>query len=83
MIVPVNIEVPAPTVNLNLPQGMPLMCDIKEASHIFGVSEGTLRKLYNRNRNDFPAKKIGRAFMILVPDLYAWIKDFPGDIPTE
>lgn len=82
MKVPVVLDVGEPTVNI---QVMPpvMVCDIVKASELFGVSVSTLQKLA-RNNPDFPIKKIGRSLLFLVPDCYAWIRDYPDRvIPTD
>lgn len=72
--VPVEVSIPTPTINITLPMGTPLMCDVKEASKLFGISERELTDLRKRNK-DFPVRKIGRTVRYLVPDLYAWFRD--------
>jgi len=83
MRVPVTVEVDTPVVNITLPANMPLMCDIDEASRLFGISPRTFAALRKQHK-DFPVKHVGRGVMYLVPDLYAWFRDYPGAvIPTE
>ena len=82
MTVPLSVEVPAPTINITLPTGTPLMCGAKEAAQLFGISERTLQALRRRHK-DFPVRKIGASVGYLVPDLYAWFRDYGGDIETE
>lgn len=72
--VPVEVSVPTPTINIVLPADAPLMCDVKTASKLFGLSERELTDLRKRNK-DFPARKIGRTVRFLVPDLYAWFRE--------
>ena len=68
---------------ITLPAGTPLMCDVEEAAKLFGISRTTLYglvKLYP----DFPVKMVGRGVRYLVPDMYAWFREFPDKtIPTE
>ena len=81
MKVPVEVEVP--TINITLPTSIPLMCDATEAERLFGVSRTTLWELA-RTYPDFPVKSIGRGLRYLVPDLYAWFRDYPDRaIPTK
>ena len=82
MTVPVNFEIPTPTINITLPTNTPLMCDIKEAAKLFTVSERTLITLRQRYK-DFPVRKVGSTVKYLVPDLYAWFRDYGGDIETQ
>lgn len=83
MRVPVMVEVDAPVVNITLPPSLPLMCDGTEAARLFGISTGTLAKLRRQHR-DFPVRLVGDSVRYLVPDLYAWFRDYPGaTVPTE
>ena len=83
MKVPFEIEVPTPTVNITLPTNTPLMCDADQAAKLFGLSKTTLYGL-TKAHPDFPAKAVGRGVRYLVPDMYAWFRDYPGSkIPTE
>lgn len=82
MRVPIEIEVPTPTVTITLPSNIPLMCDADEAERLFGLSRKTM-DVMRRNHKDMPVKKIGHSVRYLVPDLYAWFRDYPGDIPVE
>lgn len=82
MTVPVEVNVDTQTINITLPMGTPLMCDGKEAARLFGVSERSLASL-RRNYRDFPVRKVGASVKYLVPDLYAWFRDFAGPIETE
>jgi len=64
MTVPIEVQVPTPTINITLPASIPLMCDGDEAARIFGISR--------------------RSVNYLVPDLYAWFRDYPDrKIPVE
>lgn len=66
-----------------LPVGTPLMCDVDEAARLFGISRTTLYGLA-KAYPDFPVRKIGSGVRYLVPDLYAWFRDFPDrSIETE
>lgn len=80
--VPLELDLPAPVINLMLPANMPLMCDAQKAAELTGISPTTLRQLRRRHK-DFPAKNVGRSVYYLMPDLYAWVRDYPGDIETE
>lgn len=83
MKVNIPVEVGAPIINITLPANVPLTCDINKATELFGVGETTLRKLIKKNA-DMPVKKIGEKLIFLVPDMYAWIRDFPESrIPTD
>lgn len=82
MKVNVPLEIGAPVIRIEMPPTMPLMCDGAEAGRLFGLSAGTLKKL-ERTHRDFPVKRIGGAVRYMVPELYAWMRDYPGDIPTE
>lgn len=75
MIVP--IEIPATTISITLPADTPLMCDADEASRLFRIGKTTLWSL-RKNYPDFPARTIGRGVWFLVPEMYAWFRDFPG-----
>ena len=61
-----------------LPENTPLMCDAKRVQELFGIGKTTLDEL--RKYNDFPVKKIGRSVWYLVPDLYAWLRDYPDRV---
>lgn len=79
----VPIEVENPSVQLTLPKEMPLMCDADEAGRLFGLSRTTLDAL-RRKHPDFPARKIGGGIRYLVPEVYAWFRDYPGaSVPLE
>lgn len=66
-----------------LPPMTPLMCDADRASELFGIGKTTLNTLRRRHK-DFPVRTIGRSVWYLVPDMYAWFRDYPGgEIPTE
>ena len=81
MKVPVEVEVPE--INITMPMNMPLMCDVDKAVELFGIGKTTLAAL-RKNHPDFPCRTIGRSVWYLVPDLYAWLRDYPGGrIPTE
>ena len=68
---------------VTLPTGTPLMCDVDEATRLFGISRTTLYGLA-REYPDFPVKKVGSGVRYLVPDMYAWFRDFPDrTIATE
>lgn len=82
MRVPLEIEVPTPQITITLPTNVPLMCSADEASRLFGLSRKTLDSL-RKAHSDFPVKKIGHGVLYLVPDLYAWFRDYPGAIPVE
>ena len=82
MRVPVEINVPTPVVTITLPTNVPLMCGADEASRLFGLSRKTLETLRKAHR-DFPVKKVGHGVLYLVPDLYTWFRDYPGDVPVE
>lgn len=83
MKVPLEIDIPAATININMPTDMPLMCDVDRAAELFGVSKTTLNAL-RRLHPDIPVRKIGRDVRFLVPEMYAWFRDYPGGkIPTE
>lgn len=79
----VEIDVPTPVLKLTLSPEMPLMCDIDRAVELFGIGKTTLETLRN-NYHDFPVKQVGRSVRYLVPDMYAWFRDFPErKIPIE
>ncbi len=79
----VPIEVEQPTVLLTMPKEMPLMCDTDEAERLFGLSRNTLDALRKKHPG-FPARKIGGAIRYLVPEMYAWFRDYPGaSVPLE
>jgi len=80
--VPLELDLPTPVINLTLPADMPLMCDAQRAAALTGISPTTLRQLRKRHK-DFPAKNIGRGVYYLMPELYAWVKNYPGDIETD
>ena len=80
MRVPIEVEVPA-TVNITLPADTPLMCDADKATKLFGVSRSTLYGLA-KTYPDFPAKHVGHGLRFLVPDLYAWFRDYPEQTIT-
>lgn len=81
--VPLEVDVPAPVININLAPGTPLMCDGEQAAKLFGVSKRALESLRKHNP-DFPVRHIGTAVRYLVPDLYAWLRDYPDRrIPLE
>ena len=80
--IPLAVELPTPTLHIQLAPETPLMCDGDEAAKLFGISVRTLAALRQHHR-DFPVRKIGGAVRYLVPDLYAWFRDYGGDIPTE
>lgn len=83
MRISVPVEVESPTINIIFPDDMPLMCDGAEVERRFGISAGTLAKL-RKVHKDFPVKCIGRGVWYLVPDLYAWFRDYPEPIiPTD
>ena len=83
MTVPVEVNVPTPNITISLPSNIPLMCDGEEAARVFGISKRTLEDL-RKVHPDFPVKCVGRTVKYLVPDLYAWFRDYPGErIPTE
>lgn len=82
MTVPVEVNVDTPTINITLPMGTPLMCDGREAARLFGISERNLANL-RKNYSDFPVRKVGASVKYLVPDLYAWFRDYEGTIETE
>lgn len=68
---------------ITLPAGTPLMCDVDEAARLFGISRTTLYGLAKAYPN-FPVKKVGSGVRYLVPDMYAWFRDFPDrTIQTE
>ena len=81
MKVPVEVEIPE--IKISLPNNLPLMCDIDKVIELFGIGKTTLVKL-RKNHPDFPCRTIGRSVLYLVPDLYVWLRDYPGgQIPTE
>lgn len=82
MRVPLEIEVAAPVINVTMAPGTPLMCSADRAAELFGISPRTLQQLRKRHE-DFPAKCVGRSVWYLVPEMYAWFRDYPGAIPTE
>lgn len=83
MRINVPVDVVTPNITITLPANVPLMCDVNEAARLFGVSTGTLANL-RRAYKDFPVKSVGRSVMYLVPDMYAWFRDFPAQkIATE
>ena len=82
MRVPLEIEVPTPQITITVPTNVPLMCSADEASRLFGLSRKTLDSL-RKTHGDFPVKKVGHGVLYLVPDLYAWFRDYPGAIPVE
>lgn len=83
MTVPIEVQVPTPTINITLPASIPLMCDGDEAARIFGISRRTLEQM-QKTHPDFPVKRVGRSVNYLVPDLYAWFRDYPDrKIPVE
>lgn len=83
MRVPIEVEVPAVNISITLPANVPLMCGVDDAAKLFGMSRDTLEKL-SRIHPDIPVKAVGRSVKYLVPDLYAWFRDYPEKrIPTE
>ena len=83
MKVPLEIDVPSPTINITLPTNTPLMCDIDKVVELFGIGKTTINAL-RRSNPDFPVRQIGRSVWYLVPDLYAWFRDTPDRvIPVE
>ena len=83
MKVPLVVDVPTPTVNITLPTNTPLMCSTEEAVKLFGVGKTTLNAL-RKTHSDFPVRTIGRSVWYLIPDMYAWFRDYPGgNIPVE
>ena len=71
------------TESIALPAGTPLMCDAEAAAKLFGISRTTLYGLA-KAYPDFPAKKVGSGVRYLVPDLYAWFRNYPDkSIETE
>ena len=82
MRMPVEVDVPT-SINITLPTNIPLMCDGKRACELFGIGKTTLDSL-RTSYSDFPAKNVGRSVLYLVPDMYAWFRDFPQrTIPTK
>jgi hypothetical protein len=82
MRVPAEVDVPT-NINITLPANIPLMCDAVQACELFSVGKTTL-DILRLTYPDFPAKKIGRSVLYLVPDMYAWFRDFPDRIiPTK
>ena len=79
MKVPFEVDVSTPTINITLPTSIPLMCDAAEAESLFGISRTTLWDLA-RAYPDFPVNSIGRGVRFLVPDLYAWFRDYPDKV---
>ena len=82
MRVSVPVEIPDVRVNITLAPEDDLMVTGEAAAQKFSVSERTLEKLARRYP-DFPSIKVGRSRRYLVPDLYAWFRDFGGEIDTE
>ena len=83
MKINIPVDVGTPTINITLPVGTPMMCDGAEAARLFGISVGTLANLRKHHR-DFPVKCIGGGVRYLVPELYAWFREYPDAvIPTE
>ena len=80
--IPLAVELPTPTLHIQLAPETPLMCDGDEAARLFGISTRTLINLQQRHK-DFPVRKVGRLVRYLIPDLYVWFRDFGGDIPTD
>lgn len=79
----VEIDVPTPVLKFTLSPEMPLMCDVDRAVELFGIGKTTLETLRN-TYHDFPVKQVGRSVRYLVPDMYAWFRDFPErKIPIE
>lgn len=76
MTVPIELNVPTPVVNITLPENVPLMCDARGVEKIFGISRTTLWELAKMHP-DFPVRSIGRCVRYMVPDLYAWFRDYP------
>lgn len=78
-----EVDIPTPVLNLTLSPETPLICDVDKAVELFGIGKTTfetLRSLYP----DFPVKQVGRSVRYLVPDIYAWFRDFPDrKIPIE
>lgn len=78
-----EIDIPTPVLNLTLSADTPLVCDVDKAVELFGVCKTTLDELRNQYP-DFPVRQIGRSVRYLVPDVYAWFRDFPTrKIPIE
>ena len=77
--IPIEVEVPSIIMNLTLPQDTPLMCDGETASKLFGLSQRTLTRLA-RQYPDFPVRRIGSCVRFLVPDMYAWFRDWQDGI---
>ena len=75
----VPVEVENPTITITLPPDIPLMCDGAEAARLFGISPGTLNNLRKRHKN-FPARCIGSGVRYMVPELYAFFRDYPGGV---
>ena len=82
MRVPIEVNVPTPNITITLPVNVPLMCNEDEAEKLFGLKKRTLYTM-RMTHKDMPVKKIGKSVRFLVPDLYAWFRDYPGDIPVE
>lgn len=51
-------------------------------ARLFSISERNLANL-RKNYSDFPVRKVGASVKYLVPDLYAWFRDYEGAIETE
>lgn len=78
-----EVDIPTPTLNVSLATDTPLICDVEKAAQLFGVGKTTLESL-RMMYPDFPVRKIGRCVRYLVPDIYAWFRDFPcRNIPIE
>jgi len=82
MRVPIEVNIPVPNISIALPPTVPLMCNADEASRLFGISRSKLDKM-RRIYADMPVKKVGGSALYLVPELYAWFRDYPGDISVD
>ena len=77
MTVPLKVDVQTPQITIALPQATPLVCDTNRAIELFGLSRTTLYAL-RKQHSDFPARTVGHSVCYLVPELYAWLRDYPG-----
>lgn len=78
----VVVDVPAPVFNITLPSDTPLLCDVKTAEKILGMSRSTLQELRNKY-SDFPTVKVGRSVLYDIPRIYAWQAAMGGEIPLD
>lgn len=72
-----EVDIPTPVLNLTLSPETPLICDVGKAVELFGIGKTTFEALRN-TYPDFPVRLVGRSVRYLVPDIYAWFRDFPN-----